>query len=773
MKTSILSSWLILFVAVGLLAGCNGALLLPKGERLYNGAKLQVKTAGKNWETRRIEAALPKAIQLPRRNTKILWLRPGVAIHNTFYNPSKQRGFRNWIASQLGTPPVLFTEDIIETHQNALRNTAADFGFFEVDITSKKRGLWKKKKLKHTVLLLTPAKTLASVVFPPDTGQVERRLLELQKSSLLKAGAHFQLSDLGLERQRLVDSLRNEGWFYLSPDHLVFEADTLQSDRSVQLRLRFKQAVTAADKRRYRIGRIEVYPDHDARSEGSADQEILVVDSCKSFIFKESDLKKKVILDNIRFECGEYFSNEKYRESLFRLLNLQYFKFVNIRFEPSPTADSLLVARVLLTPVVPQKVETSFSGVFSPSYYFGVQSGVNWQHRNLFGSGEQLKIGWEGSLLRISDDVDGDYGLFTSDVNIQLTLPQQIPGLRTRQRNALTATRFSVKHQLYSWKFDLGNGDKLGINLHSLDGRGGFVWKKNRQGTVTHELTPIGASLQFSTFSVPGLKDLLLAEIPADKTGTYLQFASFLELRPGYVYQYDNRLGGLRDRYTYFRQVFALRANGYILPKEIAKAANLGLPLNLITESNFSQYWNVGNKTVLAWRLGGSAALPINGESYVNLFDLYTIGGASSVRSFAPRTIGPGATPASDDTGSIGTFDIAQHAGTMLLISSLELRQRLGKSWELAVFFDAGNVWLVQAPTAGQSLGAFDPARFYQEIAAGAGAGLRYNLGIFVLRLDLAFPVSKPYLPVGSRAIGQPGFGDAELRGNFAFGYPF
>ena len=90
----------------------------------------------------------------------------------------------------------------------------------------------------------------------------------------------------------------------------------------------------------------------------------------------------------------------------------------------------------------------------------------------------------------------------------------------------------------------------------------------------------------------------------------------------------------------------------------------------------------------------------------------------------------------------------------------------------MAVFLDAGNVWQTEAD-AELPGSEFSLSRFYKELASDVGAGLRFTLGFFILRLDFAIPVSKPYLPDGSRLIGQPGFGSTSVRLNFAFGYPF
>jgi hypothetical protein len=752
-----------------LLGSCTGTLLLPKGERLYKGAKLKVKPADKHWKTDELEAALEKDIVLPRRTKSFLGLRPRVGIYNVFHNPNKEKGFGNWVAKSFGKEPVLYEAGIITQHQARMKNTAAAHGFFSVRVDTKVKGFWKKRKLRHKVYLLQPAKIIQQLQYPADSTDIGRRLSQLQASSLLKLGKPYSFEKLGLERQRLTDSLRNEGWFSLAPESLIFKADTLDSDSLVNIRLDFKDDVTDREKRRYRISEIIIYPDHDPQTAGELGQRRVEVDSCTAFVFSEMPLKKRVILDNLRFGCGEYFSNEKYRSTLFRLLNLGFYKFVNIRYEQSVLADSLLEAHVYLTPQVPKKLEASVSGIFSKEYY-GAQAGLNWQHRNLLGAAETLRLGWEGNWVQY----DNSENIFTSETNVSLTLPQRIPGWKMRQKNALTATRFSLQHELiyYNVLWDTLNNTKLGIGIHSVEGEGGFYWKKNKQGTVTHELNPLNAGVQFSQFSIAGLKGTVLADIPNDDTGFLLTFATQVRLKPNYAFVFDNRPVGKPKYPTVFRQRFVLNGSGFLLPKAVAEATNLGYPLNFFTETDLRQYLQLQRKTTFAYRLAFSSAFVLSEQSGFTPLDLYTIGGPSSVRAFRPRYIGPGTRLPDDLISSEGdNLVVNNRIGNLLLLGSVELRQQLGKNWELAAFYDAGNIWFTQSAggTAEEQFG----SDFYEELASGAGLGIRFNLSLFILRLDLAVPVSKPYLPLGSRWIGQSGYGSVAPQVNFAFGHPF
>ena len=55
----------------------------------------------------------------------------------------------------------------------------------------------------------------------------------------------------------------------------------------------------------------------------------------------------------------------------------------------------------------------------------------------------------------------------------------------------------------------------------------------------------------------------------------------------------------------------------------------------------------------------------------------------------------------------------------------------------------------------------------------GVGAGLRFDVKILVLRVDLGFPVREPWLPAGNRWVFR-NVGDISSSVlNLAIGYPF
>ena len=106
-----------------------------------------------------------------------------------------------------------------------------------------------------------------------------------------------------------------------------------------------------------------------------------------------------------------------------------------------------------------------------------------------------------------------------------------------------------------------------------------------------------------------------------------------------------------------------------------------------------------------------------------------------------------------------------------------EFRQKLFSFLNLALFVDAGNIWLINEDETRP--GAKFSKDFMSEIAVGAGLGLRLDFNILILRLDLATPLRVPYYEKNDRwTFDKIDFGDKAWRKdnlilNIAIGYPF
>jgi translocation and assembly module TamA len=122
-------------------------------------------------------------------------------------------------------------------------------------------------------------------------------------------------------------------------------------------------------------------------------------------------------------------------------------------------------------------------------------------------------------------------------------------------------------------------------------------------------------------------------------------------------------------------------------------------------------------RTVIAGRLKAGAMI---GGSIpeVPASRRYYSGGGGSVRGYAYQAIGP---RLSNNT---------PQGGVSLLEASIELRQKVTQRWGVVVFVDGGAVGSDKIPNGG-------------DFSAGAGVGVRYDLGFGPIRADIAVPLDK------------------------------
>src|SRR5690606_12526343 len=179
---------------------------------------------------------------------------------------------------------------------------------------------------------LTEPYLLEKYTVDGDSLPIERKIADLLEDTEIKPGMRFDLNLLKDERVRLDEALKLEGYYNLTPDFLIFEADTNNyEDKKFDLFVRVKLNAPEKSLIPYVIKEINVYPNFSLRTQ-QGDQNAVEVSNMR-FIQDELVFKPELLEQYILFEPGQLYNSEISRRTSSRLTSIGSYRYVNIRFD--------------------------------------------------------------------------------------------------------------------------------------------------------------------------------------------------------------------------------------------------------------------------------------------------------------------------------------------------------------------------------------------------------------------------------------------------------
>jgi hypothetical protein len=304
----------------------------------------------------------------------------------------------------------------------------------------------------------------------------------------------------------------------------------------------------------------------------------------------------------------------------------------------------------------------------------------------------------------------------------------------------------------------------------------GFKWKEDIK--KEHELNPISVSYTSLSNKSTAFNDLLEAN-PFLKKSYQEQFIA----GGSYSYTYNEQVIAEKKMQYFFHLATEVSGNSFSLFKMATGAKISSENPSTIIGSVYSQYakisvdgrgyYNFIDKNKLALRIFAGVGKPYGNSSTLPYIKQFFSGGPNSLRAFHINSVGPGSYHQNADNKGF-----LQLGGDIKLEGNAEYRFNIFRFFKGAIFADAGNIWLLKSNPA-NTVRPFNFSTVYDEIAVGAGIGLRIDISFFILRFDLAAPLRKPWLDEGHRWVAnQISFGDPAWRSenlilNVAIGYPF
>lgn len=764
--------YIITFGMASVAVSCN-TRYLKDGEMLYTGAEINIEndTVSKK-EKKDLKSAL-EANLTPKPNSSFLGLRPKLFFYNIAKEPKKEKGFNYWLKYKVGEKPVLLGDVDREFNKDIIENYSENQGYFNAKATYDTVSHNRKAKVIYT--LRPGARYLISdVKFQQDSTLVNQEIQNLTGKTLLKKGQPFDLDVIKSERERIDNGLKERGFYYFHPDNIIVQADsTVSKNHKVELNVKLKDNTPDLSTQQFSIDKVVVFPNYNIRDvkEGKysipmnpdslqkyAHEDIYVIDP-------EHKFKPKIFDRALYFKRGDLYNRTNHNLTLNRLISLGVFKFVKNEFVVSDSLHHKFDAYYLLTPRELQSLRLEALGRTNSANYAGSELNLNWTHRNFFRGAEQFKASVYGAFDVQIGGPENAKNIFRAGSNVQLSIPRIVAPFRFNSSSAF------VPRTNITLGYEFQNRTEY-YTLNTFSGSFGYVWKENAR--KEHDLKILDI-----TYVSPANVTPLYRERSAGNDAMQRVVEKQLIFGPTYSYTYTNTMLPKANT-IYYKGTLDLAGNitglltGANVKKDKEKSI-FGVPFSQYAkiENDFRFYHKFNEKTSLATRAIAGVAYPYGNSEYIPFSKQFFSGGSNSVRAFRARTLGPG----SFDPRTIPEGFYFDQSGDVKLELNAEYRANLYKFLNVAVFADAGNIWLINDDP--QRPGAKFSKEFLSEIAVGAGVGLRLDFSILILRLDLAMPLRVPYYERGDRwTFDKINFGDSNWRRdnlilNIAIGYPF
>ncbi len=689
------------------------------------------------------------------------------------YNRYVHRGGRwaKWMFNNFAASPVYVSSVNPKLRAQVAQNTLRNYGYFHGEVSSRTLPQKHPKKAKVSYEVhpgdLFRLDTVEYAGFPQAADSLIR---ETEALALIRRGDPFSVPSLDAERARLSAAFRNNGFYYFQPSYITYSADTVARPLWVRLRAHPSTAMPPQAARQYFLGdtRIELYDNLDQELTDT----VLVPRRNLSFIYRPGGkgrppLKLRTIHRYLWYSKGFLYSQGRMEKIQSSLADVGVFSQLAIRYEPRDTTPECDTLDVVISARLDKHYDVEFTGNVATKSNSLVGPGATFSmaRHNAFRGAETVSLDLKGSYEWLTGAGVRGNGQVMNSYEYGAALNLRFPRLTILtlgaplNRKAKTATTYKIDA---TWMNRSGYFGRVTLGAR-------IVYSYQRRPTVKHELVPFRLDY-----------NILLNTTAQFDSITSRNQALYASMRDQFVPSMQYTLTMTSKATARNPRTFTLvmkeagnvtsliyRAAGHDFRRQGKSLFGVPFAQYAKLTAEFTDNFRLGaTDTYLAARVfagvirsyGNAATAPYN--------DLFSIGGANSIRAFGARTIGPGGY-----NPGHSAYSYLDELGDVKLEANVEYRFPLISHLQGAMFVDAGNVWLMDKDDS-HPRGNLSIKTFAGQIALGTGAGIRYDLDFLVVRFDVGVGIHAPY-DTGRRGYyNMPRFGKS-LGYHLAIGYPF
>ncbi|MDO5017386.1 MAG: BamA/TamA family outer membrane protein [Porphyromonas sp.] len=754
-------------------AGCSVAKYIPEEELFYKGVgKIRYEDKGDQGtvNNRLAKKDMENVLNYKPNNSLFGSAKTRLPLTYPFYFnkhfADSKNFFGRWLYKTFGDEPVLISEVNPSLRATVASQVLKEYGYFhssvvpQVEIADKDSV---SAKTSYTVSMGLPH-LLDSIEYQLNPLPQEHisRLIKSDKSFLAK-GAPFGVVSLQNERKRISDYLRAKGYYYFQPDHIVYEADTVQVPGKVALRVQLSEKMLPEAYLPWRIGNI-VYNVRDGINSPLTDS--LMVDGVLFRYNKKSPVRTSVLRSRVGIERDSLYNQEYQFKTLRSMSELNTFAYTNVNFERSLANDSTdHFLDVIIDSQVDKPYSTELEGVFKFKSNNQVGPGLNFSinRKNIFRGGELLTVtAWGSYEWETKNNRKGnswDINSYELGLTTSLSFPRiLLPWLYNTPLSFPASTLVSL-NGIFLNRGRFYKQAQFGTDL---------TYRFQPHPSIRHSITPLSISYNHLISKTERF-------VEAINNNPILGLSFRNQFIPQFNYLFGYEYSNPLSKHGFSLQAYVAEAGNLLSTFYQRRPASetephkfLGAPFAQFVKGTLELRYNyqLTNNLQIAARTYAGAVYSYGNMEVAPYTEQFYAGGANSIRGFNVRTLGPGSyVPVVDDP-----LSFMDRTGDIRFEANVELRYKVLGALELATFIDAGNVWLMQ-PDKNRPNGVLSSEYFLTDVALGSGLGIRYDLQYLVLRFDVGLGLHQPSR-VQEKYFNT--FGDQfPVVFHLAIGYPF
>lgn len=755
-------SLFILTLAVLLFDACSNTKFLTGDQMLYTGRKDIQMISNEKEKVIKPAEEIASELSFFQPNNALMGKRVLPPVGLWYYNyrkpPEGEKG--GLFYRTLNKEPILITE--ANPNQRCLKIESDLFnnGFFNSKASFKidtVKNNPRKAKISYIIEVDQPY-LLNEILNPPALDSIDTLINRFTKDLNLKTGDFFNIETIKNEKRKLASMLIEEGYYFFSPENIEIIADTTEIPFRINLLIRKKTQIEPYICRKYAINKVDIVV-RQSQGAGNKNQSKDTIFYDGIYITGQTDyLKPETISRSILFRKGDLYSETRHKGTIPLLNNYGVFASVKMIFTVADSSQQKLDLLVELRPKDDVSLNIEGAVQSKSTGFAGPTSEITLAHANILKAANRLQLkAFGGFEWQWGKGREGDLGSnsYNAGINSSFVFPRMVVPIKSIREN-----KSLIAKSIGTLGFEFINNVRY-YRMNSVNMGFGYQWNKKQK--ISHQFSPLRINIVSLKKTTAEFDSIVNSNPYVKKSfeeqtiiGSKYNFTYDNSIRnhngiyflgeistSGNIIDLFNQIGGKERPYNILGEVYSQFVKTSIDFRYYAQTIKKGWVLRMYAGTGFSY--------------GNSVVMP-----YV---EQYYSGGSNSLRGFISRSLGPGSYKPLEYNG------IVDQTGDIKLELNAEYRFPLSELMQSALFVETGNVWLLN-PDENRPGAQFKFNTFVNQLAIGAGVGLRFDFDFFVLRTDFGLPLRYPY-DDGEGNWNNIGESFSKFKFNIAIGYPF